>query len=543
MKAAEVLVKCLENEGVEYIFGIPGEENLDVMDALLDSKIKFITTRHEQGAAFMADVYGRLTGRAGVCLSTLGPGATNLVTGVADANMDHAPLVAIAGQAGTNRLHKESHQVLDLEDIFRPITKYTSRILTPNIIPEVVRKAFKVAQTEKTGATFIEFPENLAKMEIDELPLQVKHPHQPEPPQDRVEYAAELISEARHPLILAGNGVIRARAWKHLEDFATKLNIPVANTFMAKGVMPFRHPMTLGSAGLQSMDYVSCGFDRADLVICIGYDLVEYHPYLWHPTRDRKIIHIDASHAEVDQAYTVAAGVVGDIKHSLIRIGELATPYEGNLMRPLREALIKEMNHLSDDREFPVKPQKIIWDLRTAMDLEDIVICDVGAHKMWMARMFRCEHPNTCIISNGFASMGIAVPGAIAAKMLYPERSVVAVTGDAGFMMNSQEIETAMRYKVPIVILIWNDASYGLIEWKQMNEFGRKSNVEFTNPDFVKYAESFGARGYRINNTDDLLPTLREALDSGELCIIDCPVDYRENVKLTEKLGEMVCPV
>ncbi len=543
VKAAEVFVKCLENEEVEYIFGIPGEENLDVMDALLDSNIKFITTRHEQGAAFMADVYGRLTGRAGVCLSTLGPGATNLITGVADANMDHAPVVAIAGQAGTNRMHKESHQVLDLVDIFRPITKYASRILAPNIIPEVVRKAFKVAQTEKAGATFIEFPENLAKMDMDEEILPVKHPHQPEPPQDRVEYAAELISEARHPIILAGNGVIRARAWKHLAEFAEKLNIPVANTFMAKGVIPFKHPMALGSAGLQSHDYVSCGFDSADLVICIGYDLVEFHPYLWHPTRDRKIIHIDSSHAEVDQAYSVSAGVVGDIKHSLIRIGALATPHEGHLMRPLREALIEEMNQMSEDQEFPVKPQKIIWDLRTAMDLEDIVVCDVGAHKMWMARMFRCEHPNTCIISNGFASMGIAVPGAIAAKMVYPERNVVAVTGDAGFLMNSQEIETAVRYNIAIVILIWNDSGYGLIEWKQMNEFGRKSNVDFNNPDFVKYAESFGALGYRIEHTDDLLPTLKKALDSKQVCIIDCPVDYRENMKLTEKLGEMVCPI
>ena len=543
MKAAKVFVKCLENEEVEYIFGIPGEENLDLMDALVDSDIKFITTRHEQGAAFMADVYGRLTGRAGVCLSTLGPGATNLITGVADANMDHAPVVAIAGQAGTTRMHKESHQVLDLVDIFRPITKYSSRILTPIIIPEVLRKAFKLAQAEKAGATFVEFPENLAKLDIEEMPLPFVHPHAPEPPQERVEYAAELISEARHPMILAGNGVIRSLAWKHLADFAEQLNIPVVNTFMAKGVIPFKHPMALGSAGLQANDYVSCGFDRADLVICIGYDLVEYHPYLWHPTKDRKIIHIDATHAEVDQAYPVNVGVVGDIKHSLMRIAELATPHEGHLMRPLREALIEEMNQHSEDMEFPVKPQKIIWDLRTAMELEDIVICDVGAHKMWMARMFRCEHPNTCIISNGFASMGIAVPGAVAAKMVYPERNIVAVTGDAGFMMNSQEIETAVRYQLPIVVLIWNDSGYGLIEWKQMNEFGRTSNVDFKNPDFVKYAESFGALGFRVNKTEELLPTLEKALASRQVCIIDCPVDYRENIKLTEKLGEMVCPV
>jgi len=543
MKAAEVFVKCLENEEVEFIFGIPGEENLDVMDALLDSNIRFITTRHEQGAAFMADVYGRLTGRAGVCMSTLGPGATNLVTGVADANMDHAPIVAIAGQAGTDRMHKESHQVLDLVNMFNPITKYSSRILTPNIIPEVIRKAFKVAQTEKTGACFIEFPENLAKMDMKGQVLHVDHPHPPEPPADRVELAAQIISDARDPIILAGNGVIRSKAWKHLSDFSEDLNIPVANTFMAKGVIPFKHPMALGSAGLQAHDYVSCGFDRADVIICIGYDLVEFHPYLWHPTSDRKIVHIDMSPAEVDEAYTIAVGVTGDIKHSLMRIAKLATPHEGHFMRPLRNALIDEMNQLSDDEGFPVKPQKIIWDLRTAMDLEDIVICDVGAHKMWMARMFRCEHPNTCIISNGFASMGIAVPGAIAAKLIYPERNIVAVTGDAGFLMNSQEIETAVRLNTAIVILVWTDAAYGLIEWKQMSQFGRKSNIDFCNPDFVKYAEAFGARGYRVEAADQLLPILKEAMESNEVCLIDCPVDYRENLKLTEKLGEMVCPI
>jgi acetolactate synthase-1/2/3 large subunit len=544
MKAAELFVRCLENEGVEYVFGVPGEENLDLMDALLDSTIQFVTCRHEQGAAFMADVYGRLTGRAGVCLATLGPGATNLVTGVADANMDHAPLVAIAGQASTSRLHKESHQVLDLELMFQPITKYSSRLLSPNIIPEVVRKAFKLAQTEKTGAAFIEFPENIAKMLIDDAPLPVRLPETPEPSQERVEYAAELISEARNPIILAGNGVVRARAWKHLADFAAKLNIPIANTFMAKGVVPFgKNPLALGSAGLQANDYVSCGFSRADVILCIGYDLVEYHPFLWHPTRDRKIIHIDASQAEVDASYMTEVGVVGDIKHSLLRIAELATPHQGQPMRALREALVEEMGQHSGDTGFPVKPQKIIWDLRTALNFEDIVICDVGAHKMWMARMFRCEYPNTCLISNGFASMGIAVPGAVAAKLVYPDRAVVAVTGDGGFLMNSQEIETAVRLGVAIVILIWNDGGYGLIDWKQMNHFKRASHVHFGNPDFVKYAESFGAKGYRIERTEDLMPTLKKAIADRTVSIIDCPVDYSENLKLTEKLGSLVCPI
>ncbi|MEA2093709.1 MAG: acetolactate synthase large subunit [Pseudomonadota bacterium] len=543
MKAAELFIRCLEHEGVEYIFGIPGEENLDVMDALLDSSIRFITTRHEQGAAFMADVYGRLTERAGVCLATLGPGATNLITGVADANLDHAPLVAIAGQAGTNRLHKESHQVLDLEKMFHPVTKYAASLLEAEIIPEVVRKAFKLAQTEKTGATFIEFPENVAAMAVEEALLPVVQPPDPEPPAQKVKQAAELISNARYPIILAGNGVVRSQAWGQLADFAGRLNIPVANTFMAKGVIPFKHPCALGSAGLQANDYVSCGFSRADVIICVGYDLVEYHPYLWHPTRDRTIIHIDHSPAEVDAYYPVKVGVTGDLKHSLVRIAELATPHQGQHLRPLREALIEEMNRHRDDLEFPVKPQKIIWDLRTVLDLEDIVVCDVGAHKMWMARMFRCETPNTCLISNGFASMGIAVPGAIAAKLVYPERNIVAVTGDAGFMMNSQEIETAMRCNLPVVILIWNDCSYGLIEWKQLNQFQRASHVKFTNPDFVKYAEAFGCRGYRVERTEDLPAILEAALANESVSIIDCPVDYRENIKLTQQMGNLVCPI
>jgi acetolactate synthase-1/2/3 large subunit len=542
MKAAELFIRCLEHEGVEYIFGIPGEENLDLMDALLGSSIRFITTRHEQGAAFMADVYGRLTQRPGVCLSTLGPGATNLITGVADANLDHAPLVAIAGQAGTTRLHKESHQVLDLEKMFHPVTKYAASLLEPEIIPEVVRKAFKLAQTEKTGATFIEFPENIAAMEVEAEPLPVAYPPDPEPPAEKVAQAAALISRAKHPMILAGNGVVRSRAWRQLADFAGTLNIPVANTFMAKGVIPFRHPCALGSAGLQANDYISCGFSRADVVICVGYDLVEYHPYLWNPDRDRSIIHIDHSPAEVDAHYPVQVGVIGDLKHSLARIAALVTPHAGHHMRGLRNALIEEMDRHRDDLDFPVKPQKIIWDLRTALDLEDIVICDVGAHKMWMARMFRCEQPNTCLISNGFASMGIAVPGAIAARLACPERHVVAVTGDAGFLMNSQEIETALRCKIPVVILIWNDGAYGLIGWKQLMEFQRTSHVDFSNPDFVAYAEAFGARGYRVEKTADLPIILKEALGNDTVSIIDCPVDYRENIKLTEQMGNLVCP-
>ena len=544
MKASELFVRCLENEGVEYIFGIPGEENIDVMDALLGSSIRFVTTRHEQGAAFMADVYGRLTGKAGVCMSTLGPGATNLVTGVADANMDRAPIVAIAGQGSTTRMHKESHQILDLVNLFTPISKYSTQLVDPDIIPEVVRKAFKVAQAEKPGCSFIDFPENVAGMETAETaPLKVQSADIPKAPVRKCAKVAEILSRAKSPVVMAGNGVIREGASEALVSFAEKLNLPVATTFMAKGAMPFSHELCLGAIGLQAHDYVAFGFDEADFVVCVGYDMVEYHPRLWNPDRDKKIIHVDASPAEVDAHYVLEAGVVGDISDSLERIAAKAKRRADFPAHKLHDVVVREMGEYAEDNAFPVKPQKIIWDLRQVLDPEDIVISDVGAHKMWMARMFQAERPNTCIISNGFASMGIALPGAIAAKLAYPDRKAVAVTGDAGFMMNNQEIETAMRLGVPIVILIINDSKYGLIEWHQLRHFGRPSHIDFQNPDFVKFAESFGARGYRVERTEDLVPTLRRALDDDTVVIVDCPVDYAENMKLTEKLGELVCPI
>jgi len=544
MKAAELFVRCLENEGIDRIYGIPGEENIDVMDALLDSRIQFVTTRHEQGAAFMADVYGRLTGKAGVCLATLGPGATNLITGVADANMDLAPVVAIAGQGSTTRLHKESHQVLDLVNLFEPVTKYSAQIREPEIIPEIVRKAFKVAETEKPGASFIDFPENIADSEVDgKGPLKVQSPAPPAPPESAVIRAARIITEARFPLIMAGNGVIRGRASASLVSFAEKLNIPVATTFMAKGCIPFSHHLAMGAVGLQASDYISCGFSRADVIICVGYDIVEYHPHLWNRNKTARIVHISAMPAEVDEYYIVETGVIGDINAALEGIMEKAAPHQGRLIVNLRETIVNEMQAHADDTAFPVKPQKILWDLRQALNPDDIVISDVGAHKMWMARMYQAQRPNTCIISNGFASMGIAVPGALAARFVHPDRHIVAVTGDAGFMMNSQELETALRYNLAFVVLIWSDSEYGLIKWHQLRHFGRPSNVSFTNPDFVKYAESFGARGYRVENTSDLLPTLKKAIADNTVAIVDCPVDYSENMKLTEKLGELVCPI
>ena len=543
--AAELFVRCLENEGVEYIFGIPGEENLDVMDALLGSSIKFITVRHEQGAAFMADVYGRLTGRAGVCLATLGPGATNLVTGFADANMDRAPIIGIAGQGATTRMHKESHQVLDLVSLFKPISKYSTEILEPDIVPEIVRKAFKDAEAEKPGGAFISFPENIAEMEVDDSlqPLKVQSALPPHPAQEKITEAAEIISKAKHPMVMAGNGVVRSRACKSLVKFAENLNIPVTQTFMAKGCIPFSHPLSLGAVGLQANDYIACGFDRADVVICVGFDMVEYHPHLWHPNRDKKIIHIDQHYAEVDAHYILETGVIGDISESLDRISALATPQPSVEKSSLREYIVNELDAYAEDDSVPLKPQRILYDARKVMADGDILISDVGAHKMWIARLYRCMQPNTCIISNGFASMGIGVPGAMAAKLAHPEKNVMTITGDAGFLMNSQEIETALRYDIPFVIMIWRDNEYGLIKWHQQRRFERTGFISFNNPDFVKYAESFGAKGYRVEKANELIPTLEKAFADKTVVVVEVPVDYSENMKLTEKLGNLVCPI
>ena len=345
MKASELFVRCLENEGVEYIFGIPGEENLDVMDSMIGSKINFITTRHEQGAAFMADVYGRLTGRAGVCLGTLGPGATNLVTGFADANMDRAPIVGIAGQGATTRMHKESHQVLDLVSLFEPISKYSVEIREPEIVAEIVRKAFKAAEAEKPGGSFISFPENIAEMAVEgKAPLKVQSAKPPVPPQDKITQAAELISNAKYPLVMAGNGVVRARADDAMVAFAEKLNVPVATTFMAKGSIPFSHDLSLGTVGLQANDYVACGFDRADVIICVGYDMIEYHPHLWNKQKDSKIIHIDLSPAEVDEHYILECGVIGNIADALNAIAVEATPKSESQAQNLRQTIVEEIN-------------------------------------------------------------------------------------------------------------------------------------------------------------------------------------------------------
>jgi acetolactate synthase I/II/III large subunit len=541
MKGSDLLLRCLENEGVQWIFGVPGEETLDVTNSLVDSQIQFVAVRHEQGAAFMADVHGRLTGKAGVCLSTLGPGATNLLTGVADAYLDRAPLVAITGQASLDRMHKESHQFIDVVSMFKPVTKWNAEIFHPRTISETVRKAFKVAQTEKPGSTHLELPEDVAAETVSDGeangPLGVQAPVLPEPLTRQVNRAVELLAKARRPMLLVGNGVIRGQAHDAVRRFVQLTNIPVVHTFMSKGVVPDSDPLSLYTIGLQMRDHPAVVMEQCDAVVAVGYDFVEYAPCLWNPNRDKHIVHVDVSPAEVDAHYIMDVGVLGDIALSLDQIGGHLAPF--NLTWAKESRRLVETAHEEEcarPPQWPLRPQHIIRDLRQAMAAEDLVICDVGAHKLWMARMFPCEAPNTCIISNGFAAMGMGLPGAVAAKLLFPTRRVVAVTGDGGFLMNVQELETAVRLRLPLVVLIWRDGGYGVIRWKQQIKFGKTSGVEFGNPDFVALAQSFGAIGYRVEGPSELEPVLKAALACGKTAVIDCPVDYGENLRLSERL-------
>jgi acetolactate synthase-1/2/3 large subunit len=559
--AAGLLVECLEAEGCPYVFSVPGEETMDILDALSRTdRIRHITTRHEQGAAFMADVHGRLTGHAAVAMSTLGPGATNLLTGIADAYLDRAPMVAITGQAGSDKLHKEAHQVVDVVRMFDPVTKWNTRVERVDAIPEIVRKAFRVAELEKPGPTHIELPENLAAMAPESgdrtQPLRRTRTYLPEPTDEAIARAARLISESQRPLVLAGNGVLRRRASGGLRAFARGLHVPVAVTFMGKGAIDDRSHLSLMAVGLQARDHVLTGFDRADLVVSVGYDLVEYAPARWNPDGTKRIVHIDTQPAEVDAGYQPEVELIGDIEGTLRRLLAAVLPHgvggrdaaqrhesqEILVNADLRTALLADLAAAETDDGFPITPGRAIADLRRALGPLDIVVSDVGAHKVWVARLYQAYEPNTVIISNGFAAMGISLPGAIAAKLVHPERRVVALCGDGGFLMNSQELETARRIRANVTIVVWRDDAYGLIDWKQRSEFGRPFGVEFGNPDFVAYAQSFGIAGFRPNTAADLYPTLMRALEVDGPALVEVPIDYRENLRLTERLGALSGP-
>ena len=537
-KASDLFVECLEAEGVKHVFGIPGEETLDLNESLSKSSIEFVPVRHEQGGAYMADVYGRLTGHAGVCLGTLGPGALNLVTAVADAYLDRAPLVALTGQGDLERMHKESHQYIDLLRVMRPITKWNARLSDAAIIPEVVRKAFKVAESEKPGATHIELPEDVMESEIDASPLPRRKPVRPEPQARELLKAADIIRGALNPVALAGNGVVRGGATPALREFVRATGIPVAETFMGKGLLPPDDPKGLGAVGLQAGDYSMAGFDDADVVLAIGWDLVEHSPEHWNPGRDKKIVCIDSLPAEIDEYFIPEVELVGDLYHILARLGEECrhVPHQGGSDK-LRSVVRGRFDAAKDDHHFPVQPPRALYEIRQVLGREDILVSDVGLHKLWIGRMFPAYEPNTVLIANGLAGMGFALPAAIAAKLVHPKRNVVTVNGDGGFLMNCQELETAVRLKTPIVNVIWENSQFGSIVWKQDKKFGSHFGTDFTNPDFVKLAESFGMPAWRCDSAEAFGERLRHALGLDLPSLIVLPIDYSIDVAISEELG------
>ncbi|MEE4302487.1 MAG: acetolactate synthase large subunit [Pseudomonadales bacterium] len=550
MKASDLFVKCLEEEGIEYIFGVPGEENADFMMSLEQSgKIRFVLCRHEQGAAFMAEIYGRLTGEPAGCLGTLGPGATNLITGVADSNMDRAPMLVLTGQGSSDRLHKESHQVMDVVHMFEPVTKWAHQVIKAENIPEVVRKAVRVARTEKPGATHIELPEDIAEHDTDAVPLTPRRFRRPVADDKIADRAYETLRNAKRPVILAGNGAIRKRASKQLRLFCEKTGIGVASTFMAKGCVDMDAPYCLFTVGLQAKDVISRAIDEADVVLTLGYDMVEYHPRLWNDRRDKTIIHADFLPAEVDDHYHPEVEVVGDLAHTLWMFNE-RVDRDGGLSFDLenqaaaRRDMQLELEQYKDDTTAgKIRPQKALWDARKVMGPNDVLLSDVGAHKMWIARHYHCHEPNTCLIPNGFCSMGFALPGAIAASFVHPDRRILAICGDAGFLMNVQEMETARRFDLNLTVMIWEDKGYGLIKWKQENSFGKHTELDFGNPDWMKLAEAFGWNGHHITDSAQLAEGLDAALAEKGPSLVVIPIDYNENRLLTQRLGNIAVSI
>ncbi|QEC46640.1 acetolactate synthase large subunit [Baekduia soli] len=537
-RASDLFVECLEAEGVKYVFGIPGEETLDLNQSLANSSVSFVPVRHEQGGAYMADMYGRLTGRAGVCLGTLGPGAMNLVTAIGDAFLDRAPLVALTGQADLERMHKESHQFIDLVELFRPITKWNARVTSPDIVPEVVRKAFKVAESEKPGATHLELPEDVMAADVDAIPLPRRRPVKPEPAARELLKAADLIRNAINPVCLAGNGAVRAGAAPALREFCRATGIAVAETFMGKGLLDYTDPKALGTVGLQARDYAMAGFEDADVVIACGYDLVEHAPKHWNPRRDKKIVVVDSEPAEIDAYFTPEVELVGDIYHVIARLAEECrdVPHSGGSPR-LRDVVLGRLREARHDEHFPMQPPRVLWEIRQALGREDILISDVGLHKLWIGRMFPAHEPNTVMIANGLAGMGFAVPCAVAAKLVHPDRRVVTVNGDGGILMNFQELETATRLGTAFVNVVWENRQYGSIVWKQDKKFGEHFGVDFTNPDFVRLAESFGMPAWRCGAPEDFGRHLRHALTLDRPSLIVVPIDYSIDVAIAHELG------
>tara|TARA_R110002012_G_scaffold124834_1_gene276035 strand:+ start:3891 stop:5555 length:1665 start_codon:yes stop_codon:yes gene_type:complete len=544
IKASDLFVKALEAEGVEQIFAVPGEENLDLVESLRTSSIKLILTRHELGAGFMAATYGRLTGKPGVCMATLGPGATNLTTPAAYAHLGGFPLIMITGQKPIKTSKQGQFQIIDIVNLFDPICKMSKQIVHGNTIPSLVREAFRLASEERPGAVLLELPEDIAEEPCDAPVIKPHARHYAEAGDAAIADAVDLITKAKMPLILVGAGANRKNARSAISEFIDTTGIPFFCTQMGKGVVDERSELFLGTAALSDNDYVHCAIDRADLIINFGHDVVEKPPFFME-NGGKKVIHINYKSAQVDQVYFPQVEVVGDLAAS---VTSLKTALDGRVKCDTSyfEKVHAEIEgHLSegvDDPRFPVTPQRFVADTRKAMGDKDIIALDNGIYKIWYARNYKAYEPNTVLLDNALATMGAGLPSAMAAAALHPDRRIMAICGDGGFMMNSQELETAIRMKLNLVVLVLNDSSYGMIRWKQAALGFEDWGLEFKNPDFVKYAESYGATGHRITATDDLLPTFEKAFEAGGVHLIDLPVDYSENQKvLIDELAEKTC--
>ncbi|AKB51440.1 acetolactate synthase [Methanosarcina barkeri str. Wiesmoor] len=542
MKASDLFVAQLEEEGVEYIFGLPGEENLDLLESLRTSRIKLIVTRHEQAAAFMAATYGRLTGKPGVCFSTLGPGATNLVTGVAQAQLIGAPFISISGQKALIDNWQARFQLVNAIRMMEPLCKKAVSITDPGMIPTVLRNAFKHAEADKPGAIHIELPEDVAEEETEATVQKRSEIKIPYPDPEAVKRASIMICGAKNPLIIVSSGANRKAITEELENFVENTGIYLVHTQMGKGVVPDDCSYSLFATGIHARDYVNCGIDGADLIITIGYDIVEYPPYLWNSTLDKQIINIDFVESVPDRYFNPTVEVIGDIASS---IRELAASIPEKREFPIFEHtrnFIKEKINGAARKSYPPIPQAVVQSVRKVLGREDIITLDNGIYKLWFARLYKTYAPNTVLLDNALATMGAGLPSGITAKLLHPERRVLAICGDGGFMMNCQELETAIRYEIPVVVLILNDNGFGFIKWKQKKMHFENFGLNYGNPDFSLFARSFGAVGIRIKEDDDLAEVLEKAFSLNKVAVIECPIDYSVNYEtFSIELGKLTC--
>ena len=534
MKASDLFVKALEEEGVEYIFGIPGEENLDLLNSLKDSSIKLILTRHEQAAGFMAATYGRLTGKSGVALSTLGPGATNLVTAAAYSQLAAMPMVMITGQKPVKHSKQGKFQIIDVVEMMRPLTKYTHSIVSANNIPSMIREAFRISQEERPGAAHLELPEDVAGEEAEVQPLPSSRARRPVAEGKAIKQAVEMIEKAKNPLLLIGAGSNRKMPARMLRAFVDKTQMPFISTQMGKGVLDERDPLFLGNAALSANDFLHRAIAKADLIINVGHDDIEKPPFIMEQD-SFQVIHINFLTAEVDPVYFPQLEVIGDIANSIWQISERIMPqgsWDFSYSLKVKKAVDAHLLEGADDPRFPMLPQRFVADVREAMPSNGIIALDNGVYKIWFARNYKAHKANTVLLDNALATMGAGLPSAMGAHMVFPKRKVMAICGDGGFMMNAQELETAVRLKMNLICLILLDNSYGMIRWKQANLGFEDFGLEYDNPDFVKFAECHGANGYRVEKTEDFVPLLKKCNDTPGVHIVELPVDYSENDRI-----------